>query len=87
VNDWRIDLQALQLIQRLGTTTTRRRILRGGLLSKSVGSCPLGKLLLVCDGSPAQARLTGLLAVLGVTFLTFASHLPSRKNETRIRKR
>jgi hypothetical protein len=80
-----MDLQALQLIERLGTTTMRRRILRGGFLLERAGSCPLGKLLRVCGGSLAWARPTGLLVMLGETFLTFTSHLPSRKNETRVR--
>jgi hypothetical protein len=82
-----MDLQALKLIGRLRSATTRRRVLGGGLLSERDGSCPLGKLLWVSGGSPAGARSIGLLAVLGATFLTFASHLPSRKSETRIRKR
>jgi hypothetical protein len=86
VNERRMDLQALQLIRRLGTATMRRRILRGGLLSESAGSCPLGKLLQVCGGSLAQARPTRLFVVFGAMFVTFASHLLSRKNETRVRK-
>jgi hypothetical protein len=84
---WGMDLQALKLVGRLRSATTRRRVLGGGLLSERDGSCPLGKLLRVSGGSPAGARSTGLLAVLGATFLTFTNHLPSRKNETRIRKR
>jgi hypothetical protein len=72
-----MDLQALKII---GSATTRRRVLGGGLLSERDASCPVGKLLLVSSGSPAGARPTGLLAVLGVMFLTFTSHLPSRKN-------
>jgi hypothetical protein len=42
------DLQALKLVRRLGSATTR-----GGLLSERGGSCPLGKLLRMSDGSPA----------------------------------
>jgi hypothetical protein len=52
----------------------RRRILRGGLLSKSAGSFPLGKLLRVSGGSPIQARATGLLALLGTPLLSLTSH-------------
>jgi hypothetical protein len=48
-----MDLEAFHLIKRLGTVKMRRRILRGGLLSEGAGSCPLGKLLLVCSGSLA----------------------------------
>jgi hypothetical protein len=86
VSDRGPDLQALKLIGRLRSATARRRVLRGGLLSERDRSCPLGKLLWVSGGSPAGARPTGLLAVLGATFLTFASHLPSRRNETRVRQ-
>jgi hypothetical protein len=53
VSDQGPDLQALKLTERLGSATTRRRILKGGLLLKGVGSCPLGKLLRVTSGSPA----------------------------------
>jgi hypothetical protein len=81
-----MDLQALKLVERLRSATTERRVLWGGLLSERDVSCPLGKLLRVSGGSPTRARPTGLLAVLEATFLTFASHLPSRKNETRVRK-
>jgi hypothetical protein len=80
-----MDLQALKLIGRLRSATTRR-VLEGGLLLERDGSCPLGKLFQVSGGSPAGSRPTGLLAVLGAMFLTFASHFPSRKNETRVRK-
>jgi hypothetical protein len=82
-----MNLQALHLVGRLRTTTTRKRILKGGLILESTRPCPLGKLLRVCGGSLARARPTGLLVVLGVTFVTFTAHLPSRKNETRVRKR
>jgi hypothetical protein len=81
-----MDLQALQLIRILRTTTIRRGILKGGLLSESAGSCPLGKLLWVCGGSLARGRPTKLLVVLGATFVSFTSHLPSRKNEGSVRK-
>jgi hypothetical protein len=80
-----MDLQVLQLIGRLGSATMRRGILGGGLLLERAGSCPLAKLLRVCGGSPAQARPIRLLAMLGATFLTFARHLPSRKNEIGVR--
>jgi hypothetical protein len=81
-----MDLQALKLVGRLRSAITRRRVLRGGLLLERDGSCPLGKLLRVSGGSHAEAKPNNLLAVLGATFLIFASHLPSRKNETRVRK-
>jgi hypothetical protein len=53
VSDRGPDLQALNLTGRLGSATTRRRILRGGLLSKKVGYCPLGKLFRLSSGSLA----------------------------------
>jgi hypothetical protein len=39
------DLQALKLVGILGSATTRRGVLGGGLLSERAGSCPVGKLL------------------------------------------
>jgi hypothetical protein len=39
------DLQALKLVRRLGSATTRRDVHGGGLLSERGGSCPLSKLL------------------------------------------
>jgi hypothetical protein len=77
------DLQAHKLIGRLGSATTRRRILGGGLLSKSAGSCPLGRLLRVSGGSPARARATGLLALLGMHLLSFVSHCLQERTENR----
>jgi hypothetical protein len=68
------DLQALKLIGRLRSVTTRRGVLRRGLLLERGGSYPLGKLLQVSGGSPARARATGLLALLGMSLMTFASH-------------
>jgi hypothetical protein len=85
VNDRGPELQALKLVGRLGSATTRRGILGGGLLSERAGSYPLGKLLRVCGGSLTRARPTDLLAVLGTMFLTFVSHFPSRKNEIRVK--
>jgi hypothetical protein len=74
VSDRRPELQALKLVGRLGSATTRRRILGGGLFSKSAEYCPLGKLLWVSSGSPARARAIDLLALLGTSFLSFTSH-------------
>jgi hypothetical protein len=68
------DLQALKLIGRLGSATTRRGVLGGGLLSERGMSCPIGKLLRMSGGSPARARATGLLALLGTPLMTFVSH-------------
>jgi hypothetical protein len=45
VNCWGADLQALKLVGRLRSATTRRGVLGGGLLSERGESCPLGKLL------------------------------------------
>jgi hypothetical protein len=83
VSDRGINLQALKLIGRLGTATTRRRILRGGLLSERARSCPLGKLLWVSSGSLAQARATGLLALLGMPLLSFTSHCLQERMENK----
>jgi hypothetical protein len=83
VSDRGPDLQALRLIGRLGSATTRRRILRGGLLSKRVGSCPLGKLLQVSSGSLARARDTGLLTLLGTPLLSFTGHSLQERIENR----
>jgi hypothetical protein len=80
-----MDLQALKLVRRLGSATTRRRALGGGLLLQRDRSCPLGKLLHMIGGSPTGARPIGLLAVLGATFLTFASHCLQERSETRMR--
>jgi hypothetical protein len=74
VNYWGPDLQALKRVRRLGSATTRRGVLRGGLLSERGGSCSLGKLLWVSRGSPARARATDLLALIGTPLMTFASH-------------
>jgi hypothetical protein len=68
------DLQALKLVGRLGSATTRRGVLGGGLLSERGGSFPLGKLLQMSDGSPARARATSLLALLGTLLVTFTRH-------------
>jgi hypothetical protein len=83
VRDQRPDLQALKLVRRLGCATTRRRILRGELLSERAGSCPLGKLLRVSFGSPARAKATGLLALLGTPLLSFTSHCLQETIENR----
>jgi hypothetical protein len=69
VSDRGPDLQTLKLIGRLRSATTRRGILGGGLLSVRAGSCPLSKLLRVSGGSPARARATSLLALLGMPLL------------------
>jgi hypothetical protein len=53
VSDRVPDLQALNLVRRLGSATTRRGILGGRLLSERARSYPLGKLLRVTFGSPA----------------------------------
>jgi hypothetical protein len=81
-----MDLQALKLIGRLRSATMRWRVLGGGLLSKKDGSSPLGMFLRVSSGSPARARATGLLMVLRVTFLTFASHCLQERDEASARK-
>jgi hypothetical protein len=78
-----MDLQALKLIGRLETATTRRRILRGGLLLERAGSCPLSKLLWVSSGSLARARAKGLLALLGMPLVSFTSHCLQERMENR----
>jgi hypothetical protein len=74
MSDWGPDLQELKLVRSLGSATTRRGILGGGLVLKRAGSCPLGKLLSMSFGSSARARDTGLLALLGTPLLSFMSH-------------
>jgi hypothetical protein len=77
------DLQALKLIGRLRSATTRREILRGGLLSERAGSFPLGKILRVSGGSLARAKAIGLLALLGTSLLSFMSHCLQERTENR----
>jgi hypothetical protein len=68
------NLQALKLIGWLGSATTRRRVLGGGFLSESAGSCPLGNLLGMSGGSPARARGSDCLTMLGAALMSFVSH-------------
>jgi hypothetical protein len=51
VNYWKCHLQALKLIRRGMCGTTRWGVLRRGVLTKTTGSWPLGKLLQVRGGS------------------------------------
>jgi hypothetical protein len=74
VSDREPDLQALKLVRRLGSVTTRSRILEGGLLSKRARSCSLGKLLQVSGGSSTRARATSLLVLFGTPLSSFMSH-------------
>jgi hypothetical protein len=66
-------LEALNLIGRLWSATTRRRGLRRGLLMKRVGPLPLDKLL-VPGGRSMGWGATNILTVLGVTLMSFTSH-------------
>jgi hypothetical protein len=53
VNFWKSHLQALKLIGRGRCGTMRWGVLGRGVLTKTAGPCPLGKLLGVSNGSPA----------------------------------
>jgi hypothetical protein len=74
VSDQGPDLQALKFVGKLGSATTRKGILDGGLLSESARSCSLGKLLWVSGGTLARARATSLLVLLGAPLLSFTSY-------------
>jgi hypothetical protein len=78
------DLQALKLVGGAGSATTRRRVLRGGLLSKTAGSRALGNLLVLGRGN-LGGRATDFLTVLGATLL-ITSHSLQEKEETSKRK-
>jgi hypothetical protein len=80
VNDREPILEALKLV---GSATTRRGILGGGLLLGRVRSCPLGKHLRVSGGGPAQARATSLLALLRMLLLSFISDRLQERIEKR----
>jgi hypothetical protein len=77
------DLQALKLVGGAGSATTRR-VLRGGLLSKTAGSRALGNLLVLGRGN-LGGRATDFLTVLGVMLL-ITSHSLQEKEETSKRK-
>jgi hypothetical protein len=68
------NLQALKFLGGVGSATTRRIVLGGGLLSERAGSWPLSKILRVSGGTLARARATCLLALLGTPLMTFTSH-------------
>jgi hypothetical protein len=66
-------LEALNLIERLWSVTTRRRGLGRGLLTERAGPPPLGKLLV--PGSKSMGwGATDILTVLGATLMSFTSH-------------
>jgi hypothetical protein len=68
------DLQALELLGRVGSATTRRGILRRGLLTESARTSMLGEHLGLSGGTLARTGDTGRLTVLGVPSMSFMSH-------------
>jgi hypothetical protein len=64
------DLQALILLERVGSATTRRGILGRGLLTESVGTSMLGERLGLSRGTPAGTGGTDCLMVLGALFMS-----------------
>jgi hypothetical protein len=66
-------LEALKLLWRFGSATTRRGILGRGLLMESAGTPTLGERLGLSGGVPARARASGLLTVLGAPLMPFTS--------------
>jgi hypothetical protein len=52
VSYWGPHLEALKLFGRVGSGTMRWGVIRRGFLMKAKGSCPLGKLLRLSNGSP-----------------------------------
>jgi hypothetical protein len=68
------DLQALELLQRVESATTRRGIFVRGLLTESAGMSTLGECLGLSGGTPAGARASGLLTILGASLMPFMSH-------------
>jgi hypothetical protein len=63
--------------------TTRKGVLGRGLLTESAGPLPLGELLGMSWGSPAWARGTNCLMVVGALFMSFTHHDLQKESKRR----